>query len=174
MSAKRAAMRREKREREKAEKKKDDIERRAVKGRDDGREIAFFSAVNALHDHFDFGRKRISKLMEMCRKESARFSYQGVNYVFNFYAEKINDRLDGAEIIHMAFDDVVYVTNMSKAFVTALSVICTVLNEGFGMSSNSKGTGRIDKVINYACYDYIKILTGEKETEVPNVLQTIV
>ena len=74
----------------------------------------------------------------------------------------------------MAFDDVVYVTNMSKAFVTALSVICTVLNEGFGMSSNSKGTGRIDKVINYACYDYIKILTGEKETEVPNVLQTIV
>ena len=64
MSAKRAALRREQRERQKAEKKVSDVDRRAIKGRDIGREIAFYSAVNTLHRDFDFGKKRIKKLMQ--------------------------------------------------------------------------------------------------------------
>lgn len=163
MSAKRAALRREKRERQKAEKKVSDVDRRAIKGRDIGREIAFYSAVNTLHRDFDFGRKRVKKLMDMCRNESSRFSFQGVHFVLEHYAEKINKRLDDIDVVEIAENDMIYAINMSKSFVTALSVICTVLNDWFGMSSNDKGTGRIDKVIDYACFDFIRILTGETD-----------
>lgn len=160
MSAKRAAIRREQKAREKANRKVNDSERRAIRGRDDGRELAFFATINVLHEQFRFGKKRISELMRMCREESARYDNEGVQYIIQYYADKIDKKIAGIPLSNVDNKDTVYVFSRNNAFVTSLSIICVVLNETFGMASNQKNTGRLDEVMERVCMEYIKVLIG--------------
>lgn len=162
MSAKRAAIRRERKDREKAMKSKDDSDRRAIKGRDDGRELAFFATINVLHEYFHFGKKRIKKFMDMCREESARYDNEVVQFILQYYANKIDKKISEIPLSDVCSKDVIYVINRNNAFVTSLSIMCVVLNESFGMASNMKNTGRMDEVMERVCMEYIKVLIGRE------------
>lgn len=162
MSAKRAAIRREQKAREKANRKVSDTDRRAIQGRDDGRELAFFATINVLHEQFHFGKKRISELMRMCREESARYDNEGVQFILQYYADKIDKKIAEIPLSDVDSKDMIYVFNRNTAFVTTLSIMCVVLNESFGMASNMKNTGRLDEVMERVCMEYIKVLIGRE------------
>ena len=80
MSDRRAAVRRERKERLKAEKRKApdaEIKRAAERGKLDGRTIAFCVIANLLYDLHGFRKKRIEIFLKKCNKEATRFDQEG-------------------------------------------------------------------------------------------------
>ena len=97
MSARRAAIRRERLQRIKVEKKKGklgSLERAKEQGIIDGRALAVSVCLEVLHSKYKLSNNKAQQLLNAIGKESARFDNPGVRFVLEYYAEKIAKKIN--------------------------------------------------------------------------------
>ena len=101
MSDRRAAVRREERERAKIRKNKTangGMLRAAEQGKLDGRIIAFCVVANLLYDLHGFRKKRIEDFLTKCNKEATRFDQKGFKFVVTHYADKLIEKIERTKV----------------------------------------------------------------------------
>lgn len=162
MSARRAMIRKEQRERAKLKKRKDangEIQKAAEHGKLEGRTIAFCVIADHLYDVHGFRQKRIEVFLTKCNREATRFTQKGFQFVLESYAamllERINKTNVGTQV--KGFIDHVYICQRDEYYVSSIALMLTVLNSEYGMGSNRKNTGRLDELMEYCTLEYMKI-----------------
>ena len=172
MSLRRAAMRREKREREKALKSRSpdgELARAKEQGKIDGRALAVFISSIYLHEDFRWGANRILEMIEKGNKEAARFDNEGVWFAFNFYADKIAEKLNqqeiGAKIVKTVAEKVYY-DSRNDFFISGLATVISVLSSDYNFGWNTKGTGRLDRLTESVVAEYMNVLEERTSIEV--------
>ena len=106
MSARRAAIRRERLQRNKIEKKKGklgSLERAKEQGIIDGRALAVSVCLEVLHSKYKLSNNKAQQLLNAIGKESARFDNPGVRFVLEYYAEKIAKKINSLYYIKLFF-----------------------------------------------------------------------
>ena len=162
MSDRRAAVRRERKERAKIERNKSsggEMLRAAEQGKIDGRVIAFCVIANLLYDVHGFRKKRIEEFLTKCNKEATRFDQDGFKFVLNFYADKLVEKINKTDIsqVPKTLEENVYINQRDTFYVSSLALMMAVLNDDYNMASNNKNTGRLDVLMEYCTNEYIKI-----------------
>lgn len=162
MSARRAAIRRERLQRNKIEKKKGKIgslERAKEQGVIDGRAIGVSACLEVLHSKYKFSNNKAQQLLDVMGKESARLDDAGVRFVANYYAEKFEKKLDALGMYQDAADisTKIYCASKHELFVTSVAIALMVLNELWNFSSNDKNTGRLDYIMEYCTNRYLEV-----------------
>lgn len=162
MSDRRAAVRRERKERLKAEKRKApdaEIKRTAERGKLDGRTIAFCVIANLLYDLHGFRRKRIEIFLKKCNKEATRFDQEGLQFVLKYYADKLIEKINNADVVQKpkSIQEQIYLNTRDDFYVSSIVLMLAVLNDDYGMASNMKNTGRLDTIMEYCTNEYIKL-----------------
>lgn len=162
MSAKRAAIRRERKERRKAEHRKapdGEARRAAEQGRIDGRTLAACIIINVLYDQFGFRDKRLMRMVEQINREALKFDQEATRFNLEFYAGKLQDRIRATQIKPRAgnLTETIYASVRDEYFISSGAVMFMVLNEYFGFATNGKGTGRSDLIMAYIVNEYIKV-----------------
>lgn len=162
MSDRRAAVRRERKERLKAEKRKApdaEIKRAAERGKLDGRTIAFCVIANLLYDLHGFRRKRIEIFLKKCNKEATRFDQEGLQFVLKSYADKLIAKINNADVVQKpkSIEEQIYLNTRDDFYVSSIALMLAVLNDDYGMASNMKNTGRLDTIMEYCTNEYIKL-----------------
>ena len=163
MSDRRAAVRRERKERTKIEKNKTangEMLRAAEQGKIDGRTIAFCVIANLLYDLHGFRKKRIEDFLTKCNKEATRFDQEGLQFVLKNYAEKLVKKINhaGVNAKPKSVAEHIYLNERDEFYISSIALMLTVLNDDYGMASNEKNTGRLDVLMEYCTNEYIKIL----------------
>lgn len=154
MSARRAAMRRERLQRNKIDKKKcamAELERAKEQGIIDGRAIGVSACLEVLHSKYKFSNNKAQQLLNVMGRESARLYDTGVRFVANYYAEKFEKKLDALGMYQDIADipTKIYCASKHELFVTSVAIVLMVLNELWNFSSNDKNTGRLDYIMEY-------------------------
>ena len=162
MSAKRAAIRRERKERRKAEHRKapdGEARRAAEQGRMDGRTLAACIIINVLYDQFGFRDKRLMRMVKQINQEALKFDQEATRFNLEFYAGRLQERIQAAQIRHRveSLTETIYGSVRDEYFISSGAVMFMVLNEYFGFASNNKGTGRTDLIIAYMVNEYVKV-----------------
>ena len=134
MSARRAAMRRERLQRNKIDKKKGamaELERAKEQGIIDGRAIGVSACLEVLHSKYKFSNNKAQQLLNVMGRESARLDDTGVRFVANYYAEKLEKKLDALGMYQDAADipTKIYCASKHELFVTSVAIALMVLNE---------------------------------------------
>lgn len=162
MSARRAAMRRERLQRNKIDKKKcamAELERAKEQGIIDGRAIGVSACLEVLHSKYKFSNNKAQQLLNVMGRESARLDDTGVRFVANYYAEKFEKKLDALRM-HQDTADIatkIYCASKHELFVTSVAIALMVLNELWNFSSNDKNTGRLDYIMEYCTNRYLEM-----------------
>lgn len=162
MSARRAAIRRERAQRAKAEKNKTPqgkLECARNKGILDGRAIAASVILEVLHDKYKFSNAKVQKLLECVGKEAVKFDQEGTRFVLEHYADKLSKKINAVDV-YQDMKDIetqVYCVARDDLFVSSAAVMFDALNELFGFSSNSKGTWKLDYIMEYCVNRYIEV-----------------
>lgn len=168
MSARRAAIRRERLQRNKVEKKKGKIgnlERAKEQGIIDGRALAVSVCLEVLHSKYKLSNNKAQQLLNAIGKESARFDNPGVRFVLEYYAEKIAKKINAIKE-YQEIKDVetqIYCVSRDDLYVTSVAIILTELNELFNFSSNDKNTGRLDYIMEYCTNRYLEVQLNPEE-----------
>ena len=162
MSDRRAAVRRERKERAKIQRNKSssgEMLRAAEQGKIDGRAIAFCVIANLLYDLHGFRKKRIEDFLTKCNKEATRFDNIGVQFVIKFYADKLLEKINRVDETQKpkSIIDHVYLTQRDEFYVSSIALMLAVLNDDYGMASNGKNTGRLDTIMEYCTNEYMKL-----------------
>ena len=162
MSDRRAAVRRERKERAKIKKNKSangEMLRAAEQGKLDGRIIAFCVIANLLYDLHGFRKKRIEDFLTKCNKEATRFDQSGFRFVLESYADKLIEKINriGETQKPKSIIDHVYLTQRDEFYVSSIALMLVVLNDDYGMASNGKNTGRLNVLMEYCTNEYIKM-----------------
>ena len=161
MSARRAAIRRERLQRNKIEKKKGklgSLERAKEQGIIDGRALAVSVCLEVLHSKYKLSNNKAQQLLNAIGKESARFDNPGVRFVLEYYAEKFAKKINAIKEYQEVKDveTQIYCISRDDLYVTSVAIILTELNELFNFSSNDKNTGRLDYIIEYFTKRYFE------------------
>ena len=162
MSDRRAAVRRERKERAKIEKDRSangEMLRAAEQGKIDGREIAFCVIANLLYDLHGFRKKRIEDFLEKCNREATRFDQEGMKFVLDHYVDKLLEKINQVDVAQkpITIEESVYIAQRDTFYVSSLALMMAVLNDDYNMASNAKNTGRLDVLMEYCTNEYIKI-----------------
>lgn len=162
MSARRAAIRRERLQRNKIEKKKGKIgnlERAKEQGIIDGRALAVSACLEVLHTKYKLSNNKAQQLLNAVGKESARFDNPGVRFVLEYYAEKFAEKINAIKEYQQIKDveTQIYCISRDDLYVTSVAIILTELNELFNFSSNDKNTGRLDYIMEYCTNRYLEV-----------------
>jgi hypothetical protein len=162
MSARRAAMRRERLQRNKIDKKKcamAELERAKEQGIIDGRAIGVSACLEVLHSKYKFSNNKAQQLLNVMGRESARLDDTGVRFVANYYAEKFEKKLDALGMYQDTADIAtkIYCASKHELFVTSVTIVLMVLNELWNFSSNDKNTGRLDYIMEYCTNRYLEM-----------------
>lgn len=172
MSLRRAAIRREQKQREKAMKSRSpdgELARAKEQGKIDGRTLSVFISAIYLHRDFGWGAKRVINLIEKGNAEAVRFDNDGVEFALEFYAKKIGNKLNDLDLHKIrkvkTLVEKVYYDNRNDYFITGMSVVSTVLSSEYSMSLNNRGTGRLDKLIDNVTKEYLNVLNGTANIE---------
>lgn len=162
MSARRAAIRRERLQRNKIEKKKGklgSLERAKEQGIIDSRALAVSVCLEVLHNKYKLSNNKAQQLLNAIGKESARFDNPGVRFVLEYYAEKIAKKINAIKE-YQEIKDVetqIYCISRDDLYVTSVAIILTELNELFNFSSNDKNSGRLDYIMEYCTNRYLEM-----------------
>lgn len=162
MSDRRAAVRRERKERAKIERNRSsngEMMRAAEQGKIDGRVIAFCVISNLLYDLHGFRKKRIEDFLTKCNKEATRFDQSGFRFVLESYADKLIGKINRVDETQKpkSIIDHVYLTQRDEFYVSSIALMLVVLNDDYGMASNGKNTGRLDTLMEYCTNEYMKL-----------------
>lgn len=160
--SKRAMIRRERKKIDKANKSRaadGDLQRMKTKGMIDGRVIAASVVLEIMHDKHNFSNKKVQRLLNAISNESLKFYEAATLFNVEWYADRMVERIKAvtfSPVVRSAKEQI-YVMARDDFYISACSVMFLALNEEFGFSSNAKGTGRTDYIMEYCINRYIEM-----------------
>ena len=100
---------------------------------------------------YNFGKTKLEKLLNLANREAPKFEQPATQFNLNHYKKKMVERMSKSNNLDIYKQDVkeeIYVMRRNEVFVSACCMLFIVLNQEFRFSSNSKGNGRLDKIMN--------------------------
>ena len=175
-SNRRAAIRRDKKEREKILKNKSPqakLIQARNKGYEEGKMIATSVFLECMAIDFGWGKKKIKEASDLIATDSMRSSPEVTNFVVNIWNKKLVDRVQeqGQGNIVVSIDNLeesLMYNERNQTYFACCSLVLSALYSNYGFSSNSKQTGKLDKLINrfvirfYRMMENPKYYSGEK------------
>ena len=167
MSSRRAAIRREHMDRQKINKHNSvngELERLVEKGTLEGRVLAIAITFPILKEKYKFSKKNLERLLDVTGKESAKFSQPATQFVLQQYQDKMVNKISKMPLNVNVFDvkQQIYELRKNEVFITSCAMLFIALNQEFNYSTNSKETGRIDKLIDLLLMEFEKMQCGNK------------
>ena len=162
MSARRALIRRERKQNSKMKKHKTTngkLERAKAKGVKDGRNIAGFVVLEVLHDKYKLSNEKAQQVLDCVGKDSTKLDRPGTRFVVLHYADKFFDKVEsmGTYLYEDDIEKKIYYISRNELYGNTVAMLLTALNELFNFSSNSKGTGRLDYIMEYCANRYLEM-----------------
>ena len=175
-SNRRAAIRRDKKEREKILKNKSPqakLIQARNKGYEEGKMIATSVFLECMAIDFGWDKKKIKEASDLIAADSMRSSSEVINFVVNIWNKKLVDRVQeqGQGNIVVSIDNLeesLMYNERNQTYFACCSLVLSALYSNYGFSSNSKQTGKLDKLMNrfvirfYQMMENPKYYSGEK------------
>ena len=155
MSNRRAAYRRDMKKREKILKSKapgSDLLRARNEGWEEGKLIALCVAVESLHEEFGWRKEKIHNFTESLAKNSANSNADVIRVAAKPWQSKLLNRITEASpqkarmIVSNPKEKLKY-DERNHTYIACASIVMLALFSEYNFSSNSKRTGRMDKII---------------------------
>lgn len=175
-SNRRAAIRRDKKEREKILKNKSPqakLIQARNKGYEEGKMIATSVFLECMAIDFGWDKKEIKEASDLIAADSMRSSSEVINFVVNIWNKKLVDRVQEHNkkkiVLNVnSLEDSVMYEERNQTYFACCSLVLSALYSNYGFSSNSKQTGKLDKLMNrfvirfYQMMENPKYYSGEK------------
>lgn len=175
-SNRRAAIRRDKKEREKILKNKSPqakLIQARNKGYEEGKMIATSVFLECMAIDFGWDKKKIKEASDFIAADSMRSSSEVINFVVNIWNKKLVDRVQEHNqkkiVLNVnSLEDSLMYEERNQTYFACCSLVLSALYSNYGFSSNSKQTGKLDKLINrfvirfYQMMENPKYYSGEK------------
>lgn len=175
-SNRRAALRRDKKEREKIFKNKSpqaNLIKAKNKGYEEGKMIATSVFLETAVIDFDWKEKKIKEATDFIATISMNSRSEVINFVCNIWNKKLVERIqdyDKQKIVLNVdnIEDSIMYEERNQTYFACCSLVLSALYSNYGFSTNSKQTGKLDKIMNrfvirfYQMMDSPKYYTGEK------------
>ena len=175
-SNRRAAIRRDKKEREKILKNKSPqakLIQARNKGYEEGKMIATSVFLECMAIDFGWGKKKIKEASDLIATDSMRSSSEVINFVVNIWNKKLVDRVQeqgqGNIVVNIDnLEESLMYNERNQTYFACCSLVLSALYSNYGFSSNSKQTGKLDKLMNrfvirfYQMMENPKYYSGEK------------
>lgn len=175
-SIRRAAIRRDKKAREKILKNKSPqakLIQARNKGYEEGKMIATSVFLECMAIDFGWDKKKIKEASDLIAADSMRSSSEVINFVVNIWNKKLVDRVQeqGQGNIVVSIDNLeesLMYNERNQTYFACCSLVLSALYSNYGFSSNSKQTGKLDKLMNrfvirfYQMMENPKYYSGEK------------
>ena len=175
-SNRRAAIRRDKKEREKILKNKSPqakLIQARNKGYEEGKMIATSVFLECMAIDFGWDKKKIKEASDLIAADSMRSSSEVINFVVNIWNKKLVDRVQEHNkkkiVLNVnSLEDSVMYEERNQTYFACCSLVLSALYSNYGFSSNSKQTGKLDKLMNrfvirfYQMMENPKYYSGEK------------
>lgn len=175
-SIRRAALRRDKKKREKILKNKSPQAKMLQaknKGYDEGKLIATSVFLETAVIDYGWGTEKIKEATDFIATTSMNSSSEVVNFVANIWNKKLVDRIqeyDQKKIVLNvdSIEDNIMYEERNQTYFACCSLVLSALYSNYGFSTNSKQTGKLDKIMNrfvirfYQMMESPKYYTGEK------------
>ena len=166
MSFRRAAMRRDARNREKIQKCKAPGAE-LLKARNDGWEkgklLATCICFETMYKDFGWRRKRLADLSNSLTEQSIHFTPDVLRFACAIWTEKLHGAIEKFGSLKLPEGDILSAakyTECLETYVSTASYIMTAIHSEYCFSTNSSGTGRMDKLINRFALEYIKLASS--------------
>lgn len=180
MSAKRAAIRRERKERRKAEHRKapdGEARRAAEQGRMDGRTLAACIIINVLYDQFGFRDKRLMRMVKQINQEALKFDQEATRFNLEFYAGRLQERIQAAQIRPKveSLTETIYGSVRDEYFISSGAVMFMVLNVPSVRPHIPAELEYVGTVVEgQICFDYYLLPDGQLRQEYRRPEQDII
>lgn len=162
MSARRAMIRRERKQNSKIEKHKamnGKLERAKAKGVKDGRNIAGSVALEVMHDKYKLSNEKAQQVLDCVGKDSTKLDKPGTRFVVQHYADMFFNKVKSMNN-YLYEDDIekrIYYISRNELYISTVAMLLTALNDLFNFSSNKKETGRLDYIMEYCANRYLEM-----------------
>lgn len=166
MSNRRAAIRRDRKEREKIMKSKApgaDMLRLKNEGWEEGKILAVCVGLEALYDSFGWKKGKLYHFTEKIGKNSANCNKQVLQFAIQPWKERLIERIteiagDKPRMTVECLKDKIKFEERNETYMAAALIVIVTLFSEYGFSSNKKRTGRMDKVLDRYAIRYLNIL----------------
>lgn len=152
MSARRAAVRRERKSRKKAEKNKSAegaLLRASEEGLIEGRTIAACVVLDVLFRSYGWKKKRLSGFLERIMQQSAKGSEEITVTASLPWQERMIEavRMKRVYLQAKSITQEVFYVKRNEAYIASCAVMLLVLFSEYGFSTNGKRSGRADRIM---------------------------
>lgn len=175
-SNRRAAIRRDKKAREKVLKNKSPQAKMLQaknKGYDEGKLIATSVFLETAVIDYGWGTEKIKEATDFIATTSMNSRSEVVNFVCNIWNKKLVERIQDYDkrklVLNVdSIEDNIMYEERNQTYFACCSLTLSALYSNYGFSTNSKQTGKLDKLMNrfvmrfYQMMDSPKYYTGEK------------
>lgn len=175
-SNRRAAIRRDKKEREKILKNKSPqakILQAKNKGYEEGKMIATSVFLECMVVDFGWKQKKIKQATDFIANTSMNSRSEVINFVANIWNRKLVERVqEGIKekvVLNVdSLEESVMYEERNQTYFSCCSLVLSALYSNYGFSTNKKQTGKLDKLMNrfvirfYQMMESPKYYTGEK------------
>lgn len=175
-SNRRAAIRRDKKAREKILKNKSPQARLLQarnKGYEEGKMIATSVFLESVTIDFGWKQKKIKEATDFIATTSMDSGSEVINFVCNIWNKKLVERIQDYDkrklVLNVdSIEDNIMYEERNQTYFACCSLVLSALYSNYGFSTNSKQTGKLDKLMNrfvirfYQMMDSPKYYTGEK------------
>lgn len=178
MSNRRAAIRREERERKKIQKNKTangDLMRAQSHGWDCGKVISACVVIDALALELNWKKEQISQFTQSLSEKSAKGNPDIIEFAVQPWKNKLEQRIKqhAPELPKMPINSVIQgieYQHRNMAYVGCCSLMFLNLFSNFNLSSNNKGTGTLDKIINQCVIHFYDLQRNPNDYKTEKVL----
>lgn len=166
MSNRRAAIRRDRKEREKILKSKApgaDMLRIKNEGWEEGKLLAVCVGLEALYESFGWRKGKLYQFTEKIGKNSANCNKTVLQAAVKPWQNRLIERIseiagDKPRMTVNGLKEKIKFDERNQTYMAAASIVLVTLFSEYGFSGNKKRTGRMDKVIERYAIRYINIL----------------
>ena len=166
MSNRRAAIRRERKEREKIAKNKSEngkLLQAQSRGIDAGRTISATVVMNALFLELQWSKTKILEFTESLSQQSANGNPDVIAFALQPWIDKFETRIQAHSPVmpKMSITDVIQgieYQHRNISYVNCCALMFLNLYSNFDLRSNNKGTGKLDKIINQCVIHFHDLL----------------
>ena len=179
MSNRRAALRREQREREKILKNKSenaDLMRAQMKGFENGKIISACTVVDALATEMHWDKEKIIDFTKNVALQSAKGNAEIIEFAVQPWKDKLEQRLKehSPELPKMSLNSIlqgIEFQHRNMAYVGCCALMFLNLFSNFNLSSNNKGSGTLDKIINQCVVHFYDLQQNPQKYEPEKCLE---
>lgn len=175
-SMRRAALRRDKKEREKILKNKSPQAKMLQaknKGYDEGKLIATSVFLETAVIDYGWGTEKIKEATDFIATTSMDSGSEVINFVCNIWNKKLVERIQGYDKQKIVLnvdnlEESIMYEERNQTYFACCSLVLSALYSNYGFSTNSKQTGKLDKIMNrfvirfYQMMESPKYYTGKK------------